>query len=150
MTASTLAAPTRSVDSLLLGSLEVSEETIITFAAGLPGFDTLRGFALVDTQRDDAVWLQSLDDAGVTLLLIDPFACVPGYSVDMPAADLAALQSPGNADELLVLCVAQLRDGVPVEANLQSPIVIRRDVQIGRQIVLPESAFGMRYPVTFR
>jgi flagellar assembly factor FliW len=149
MTASTLAAPTRSVDSLLLGPLDVAEETIITFAAGLPGFETLRDFTLVDTQREDSLWLQSLDNAGVTLLLIDPFTFVPGYTVDMPAADLAALQSPGNADELLVLCVAQLRDGVPVEANLQSPIVIRRDVQCGRQVVLPDSMYGMRYPITF-
>jgi flagellar assembly factor FliW len=134
------------LSSVLLGPLEIRPETIFTFPAGLPGFVSLRNFALVETQRDDLVWLQSVDDPELTFLLADPFALVPGFEVDIPPADLAAFGATEGA--LLVLAVAQLEGGVPVTANLQSPIVLDRDRRLGRQVVLPDSRYGMTHPIT--
>jgi flagellar assembly factor FliW len=134
------------LSSVLLGPLEIRPETIFTFPAGLPGFVSLRNFALVETQRDDLVWLQSVDDPELTFLLADPFALVPGFEVDIPPADLAAFGAAEGA--LLVLAVAQLEGGVPVTANLQSPIVLDRDRRLGRQVVLPDSRYGMTHPIT--
>jgi flagellar assembly factor FliW len=134
------------LSSVLLGPLEIRPETIFTFPAGLPGFVSLRNFALVETQRDDLVWLQSVDDPELTFLLADPFALVPGFEVDLPPADLAAFGAAEGA--LLVLAVAQLEGGVPVTANLQSPIVLDRDRRLGRQVVLPDSRYGMTHPIT--
>jgi flagellar assembly factor FliW len=135
------------LESVLLGRLEIRTETVITFPAGLPGFVMLRRFALVDTQRGDLVWLQSLDDPELTFLLADPFTVVPGFEVDLPSADLAALGASANPDALLVLAVVQLSGGHPSHANLQSPIVIDRVRRQGRQVVLPESRYGMSYPI---
>lgn len=134
------------LSSVLLGPLEIRAETIFTFPAGLPGFVSLRNFALVETQRDDLVWLQSVDDPELTFLLADPFALVPGFEVEIPQADLAALG--GGDGDLLVLAVAQLEGGMPVTANLQSPIVFARDRRLGRQVVLPDSRYGMTHPIT--
>lgn len=136
------------VDSVLLGPLTLRVETLITFAAGLPGFTALREFALVETQRDELVWLQSVDEPSLTFLLGDPFALVPGFTLDVPAADVVAL-GLADADEApLVLAVLQLDGGAPVSANLQSPIVINRERRGGRQVVLPDSRFGMQHPIT--
>jgi flagellar assembly factor FliW len=134
------------LSSVLLGPLEIRPETIFTFPAGLPGFVTLRNFALVETQRDDLVWLQSVDDPELTFLLADPFALVPGFEVDIPPADLAAFGATEGA--LLVLAVAQLEGGAPVTANLQSPIVLDRERRLGRQVVLPDSRYGMTHPIS--
>ena len=147
MTAVMAGDATVTLDSVLLGALEIRLDTVITFRAGLPGFEALRRFALVDTQRDDLVWLQSVDDAGLTFLLADPFALVPGFEVEIPAADLAALGDGVAQASLLVLAVAQLDGGAPVAANLQSPIVIDRERRTGRQVVLPDSRYGMQHPI---
>lgn len=136
------------LSSVLLGPLEIRPDTVMTFAAGIPGFPMLRHFALVETQRDDLVWLQSVDDPDLTFLLADPFAVVPGFEVDIPAADLAALGASTTQETLLVLSVVQLEGGVPVTANLQSPIVLDRDRRRGRQVVLPDSKYGMHHPIT--
>jgi flagellar assembly factor FliW len=132
---------------VLLGPLEIRPETVINFPAGLPGFAGLRNFALVETQRDELVWLQSVDDAELTFLLADPFAVVPGFAVDIPVADLACLDAASREPALLVLTVVQLDGGQPVSANLQSPIVIDRERRVGRQVVLPDSRFGMHHPI---
>lgn len=136
------------LNSNLLGPLEIRAETVITFPAGLPGFVALRNFALVETQREDLVWLQSVDDADVTFLLADPFAAVTGFEVEIPTADLATLGSAGSEESLLVLAVAQLEGGRPTTANLQSPIVIDRERRVGRQVVLPDSRYGMHHPIS--
>ena len=74
------------LNSNLLGPIELRSDTVITFPSGLPGFASLRHFALVETEREDLVWLQSVDDADVTFLLADPFTTVPGFEVDIPRA----------------------------------------------------------------
>ena len=136
------------LQSVLLGSLQIRADTIISFGAGLPGFAHLRDFALVETQRDDLVWLQSVDLPELTFLLADPFALVAGFEVDIPASDLAAMGATDQRDALLVLVVAQLDGGQPTSANLQSPVVIDRDRRLGRQVVLPDSRYGMHHPIT--
>lgn len=146
-----LVAPIASlhVSSVLLGPLTIDQDTIITFPAGIPGFHTLRQFALVETQRDDLVWLQSIDEPALSFLLADPFVIVPQFAVDIPPADLAALGATTSAARvLLVLAVVQLEAGVPVALNLQSPIVIDRERRLGRQVILPDSTYGMHHAIT--
>ena len=138
------------LDSGLLGALDIRADTVIEFASGLPGFPDLRRFALVETQREELVWLQSVDDPKTTFLTADPFDVVAGFEIDVPEADLAALGSPADADALLVLVVVHLSGGVPRTANLQSPIVIDRQSRVGRQVVVPDSRDGMQYPIDVR
>ena len=149
MSVSMASAELVALHSNLLGRLEIRADTVISFPAGLPGFVALRNFALVETQREDLVWLQSVDDADVTFLLADPFAAVTGFEVEIPTADLATLgSSSGSEESLLVLAVAQLEGGRPTTANLQSPIVIDRERRVGRQVVLPDSRYGMHHPIS--
>ena len=121
---------------------------MIRFASGIPGFVALRDFVLVETQRDELVWLQSVDDAGITFLLADPFALVRGFEAEIPSADYAALGVTGAAEGLLVLVMTQLEGGMPVSANLQSPVIIDRTSRRGRQVVIPDSTWGMHHPIT--
>jgi len=136
------------LQSVLLGPLDIRADTLITFAAGLPGFAHLREFVLVETQRNELVWLQSVDALELTFLLADPFALVPGFEIDIPASDLAAMGGGDQQDALLVLAVVQLEGGEPTAANLQSPIIIDRIRRLGRQVVLPDSRYGMQHPIT--
>jgi flagellar assembly factor FliW len=148
MNAQVTVGDTVELHSVLLGPLDLGADTIVTFPAAIPGFPELRRFALVETQRDDLVWMQSVDDAGVTLLLTDPFRAVPGFEIELPAADMAAFGPLPVGDALLVLAVVQLNDGSASTANLQSPIVIDRVRCVGRQVVLPESRYGMHHAIT--
>lgn len=146
---STLMAPADMVrlESVLLGPLEIRADTVITFPMGLPGFTSMRKFALVDTPRDELVWLQSVDDPELAFLLADPFTVVPGFEVDIPAPDLAAMCASGGSETLLVLVVVQLEGGVPIAANLRSPMIIDRERRQGRQVVLPDSDYSMHHPI---
>lgn len=142
------AIPPLVIESTLLGRLEVPADRVLTFAAGLPGFEGQRRFVLVETQRDGLHWLQSVDDAGLSILLADPFRFVEGYEVDVPAADLAAL-GPAGDEGVLVLAVTVIEHGLTGAMNLQGPIVVNPATRLAKQVIFPESSFGMAYPATF-
>ena len=75
-------------ESKLLGALAVPEHQVLEFANGLFGFPEARGFALLPAEREGFFWLQSQEFEALTFLLIDPFAFVEGYSVDLgPLSD---------------------------------------------------------------
>ncbi len=136
------------IESTLLGRLEVPADRVVTFPAGLPGFAELRRFVLVATQRDGLQWLQSVEDAGVSILLADPFRFVEGYEVDVPPAELASLGAPGD-EGYLVLAVTVIEQGMTGSMNLQGPIVVNPATRTAKQVIFPESTFGMAYPASF-
>lgn len=140
------ALPPLVVESTLLGRLEVPATRVLTFTAGLPGFDGLRRFVLVATQGEGLHWLQSVEDASLSFLLADPFRFVEGYTIELPAADLAALGPVADAEPPLVLAVAVIERGMTGTLNLQGPIVINPATRRARQVIFPESPWGMAYP----
>lgn len=146
MTIAAPALPPLVVDSTLLGRLEVPAERVLTFPAGLPGFEGLRQFVLVATQREGLHWLQAVEDAGLSFLLADPFRVVEGYAVDLPPTELAALGPTDDDTPPLVLAVAVIESGLSGSLNLQGPIVINPATRLARQVILPDSAWGMAYP----
>lgn len=140
------ALPPLVVDSTLLGRLEVPAERVLTFPVGLPGFEALRQFVLVATQREGLHWLQAVEDAALSFLLADPFRVVEGYTVDLPPAELAALGPTDDATPPLVLAVAVIESGLSGSLNLQGPIVVNPATRLARQVILPDSPWGMAYP----
>lgn len=141
----------RNVESALLGSLRVPESQVFEFEQGLLGFPEAHSFALVPARAEGMFWLQSADFDALTFLLVDPFAFVEGYALDLGPGELGSL-APGDASELLVLSILTLpRDpGEPATANLQGPLAMHVGLRQGRQVVLQDSTFGIRHPVDLK
>ena len=58
------------------GELDVRESEIIDFSHGLPGFDTVKRYILINNEEENSPfkWLQSIDDRMLAFVLINPFA----------------------------------------------------------------------------
>ncbi|MFQ5537922.1 MAG: flagellar assembly protein FliW [Gemmatimonadota bacterium] len=139
------------IDSKLLGSLVVPREQIFGFSEGILGFPDARTFALIPAEREGFFWLQSLEWAALTFLLVDPFRFVENYSVDMGRYELGDLY-PDDEGHLLVLSILTLPrrpDGVPT-ANLQGPLAFNLVQKKARQVVLEKSSFGLRFPIDMK
>ncbi len=136
------------VQSDLLGTLEVTEEEIIDFPAGLFGFPECRSFILLPAARDGVYWLQSVEHGALAFLLADPFQYFEGYSVDLPPADRKDLRVASQSD-LVVLAIVTLprsREEMPT-ANLQGPLAINLISRRGKQLAIGESEHGIRCPI---
>ena len=134
-------------ESKLLGPLAVPEHQIFDFQQGLFGFPEAHRFALLPAEQDGLFWLQSQEFEALTFLLIDPFAFVEGYAVDLGPKDVGELM-PEDASEIVVLAILTLPDkrGETATANLQGPLALNHKKRVGKQLAL-ESPYGIHFPV---
>ena len=149
MTAAALAIvnTTGNFTSELLGPISYSDDQLLTFDEGIPGFPDCRRWILIQGERADTAWLQSLDLAALTFFLVDPFAFFDGYTIDLSPSEAERL----NATDVLQLAVLAIvtfpatRDE-PATANLQGPIVINVADRRGAQIIVNEGRWTVRHP----
>lgn len=137
------------VRSSLLGTLVLPESQVFTFELGLLGFPEATSFALVPARQPGLFWLQSLDFEALTFLLADPFPLVDGYALELGGADFGP-GSAGDPSQVLVLTILTLprSPGQSATANLQGPLAFHLQRRLGRQVVLQDSPFSVRHPVT--
>lgn len=140
----------KTVDLPRFGSCTYSEADIFVFPWGLPGFEHLRSFIIVQLETQDrVVWLQSLEDVNVSLPLGDPWTFFPDYDPKMPSfAQLSLALS--NPEDFTILAVMVGTDGGPSFMNLMAPIVVNLKSRVARQVPLETSRYtvAMEIPGT--
>lgn len=108
------------IETTRFGPMEFAEEELYSATDGLPGLSG-RIFAVVAPRGLSApFWLQSVQEPGRALLLVDPKHLAPGYA-PAPGAVTEALGEP--ADRLLLRAVAwPAEEEGKLYANLFAPI----------------------------
>jgi flagellar assembly factor FliW len=142
-------SPVISIDSKAFGQVTVTEDQIITFPLGLPGFPNLRRFALLrDHLKSPFYCLQSVDKPALAFVVTEPTALVPDYNPKNGAADLKDLQA-SSRDELQLLVTLTIPPGRPGEmtANLMSPLLINPSRGLGKQVVIDKPQYSPQHPV---
>ena len=126
------------ISSPVVGEIEVSPERVITFPAGLPGFEACRQFALLHTEGSEAptlFMLQSLDDADVGFTVTTPDVLGLNYEFALSDAEVEDLQLTDPADASVLLIVRRDGDN-PVHANVMAPLVINTATRRGLQKII--------------
>ena len=136
------------VDTLRFGMVEVDEKKIILFGEGIPGLEQYQKYALL--QFEDSypiVWLQSIEDAGICLPVINTFAVLPDYVFDIDDSDVKALEL-ASPDDLHVLSVVVIPEDIQgMTVNLAAPILINTNTGNAKQVVLTGTEYNVRAPV---
>jgi flagellar assembly factor FliW len=131
--------------SAKLGEIEYDDEQVILFPEGLLGFPGLSRYALIDEKQGPFMWLQSLDEPSLALVVIDPWLFFPAYSADLPDDDVEALElsEPYNFSILCVATVPQQPRETTV--NLMGPLVINLNNRKAKQVVLSNQEYKTRH-----
>lgn len=122
------------------------DRIVIHFPEGIYGFEDVKDFVLLQEDEKKVIWsLQAANDACTRLIVIDPFLAAPKYRPKLSADDLKALGNP-NADDLCWLAVAVIRKKLEDSVvNLKSPIVANVKSHMGRQVILEDGDYPLRY-----
>lgn len=125
------------IDTYLFGRIDVSEQALISFPDGLPGFEHCRTFALIHestTTSPTSFTLQSIDDAQVAFLISDPTAYGFNYELQLTDDETARLKVKSPADLAVMLILFRREDKTgPIEASIWAPLVINTATRIGIQ-----------------
>jgi flagellar assembly factor FliW len=125
-------------------ALRRSAPTIVYFPSGLPGFEDLRRWEIVESDELHPLrWLRAIERPQLALLLADPLLLVPAYRPAIPAGTWSRL---GDGSEAHSLCYAVVSaSGSGATANLRAPVVIDLRTMRGEQVILD----GDEWPVRF-
>jgi flagellar assembly factor FliW len=120
---------------------------VVRFPAGLPGFESCRGFVLMSPPGNGPLQcLQAVDGQEASFLVIDPRRVLPDYRCELSAADRHCLGS-SNDQALLWLALVSVEIDGTVTVNLRAPVVINPARMTGRQIVPQASIYPLRHVI---
>jgi len=134
------------VKSTRFGELDVAEKNILAFPHGMPGFPEENKFAFLEYQQDSPFYfLQSMTDADLAFLLIDPFAFFTDYefSLDDQLAEEIGLTADNPPSVFNIATVKDKAENMTV--NLVAPLLINARDRKAVQIVLEKSDYPTRY-----
>ena len=117
------------VNTKAFGRIAVEEDKLICFEHGILGFPDLKEFTLIyDTEKGQEAqikWLQSMQEPGFALPVMNPDLVVQGYCPKFSEELLAPLG--GNLDSeniLMFVTVTVPKDITKTTVNLKAPIIV--------------------------
>ncbi|MFX3617895.1 MAG: flagellar assembly protein FliW [Sporolactobacillus sp.] len=131
------------IQTKYFGEQEIEESELITFPAGLPGFDDERCFVLQHFGDTFSI-LQSCNHSAIAFVVTSPFFFFKHYSLDLPDAfvDQLAIKNP---DDVAVWVIVTVQSPFARStANLKAPIIINIHENRGKQYIADHSSYSMR------
>lgn len=129
------------------GAFDVAPDQIVTFPAGLPGFEECRRFVVLSSRElEPFQCLQSVEGPSASFLAVDPRRVFPDYRCMLSEVDRARLGEPEESS-LVWLAVVTVLDEQTV-VNLRAPVVVNPTRMLGYQLMPSNSLYPLRFELT--
>ncbi len=129
------------------GKINVTEERLITIPEGLFGFEQYTKYALVDSDYEPFIWLQSCEDPNLAFLIVDPFLICTEYETDIDDAALEKIGITKPEDIIIMTIVTVPHDGSAITANFQGPLVINKLNHKCMQAILNDNRWSTKVDI---
>jgi len=129
------------------GELEINDDQVIHFERGIPGFENVKRFILIDSDEEGSPfkWMQGVDEPKPAFVIVDPFFIRKDYEFRLDDEVVSELGIRSNSD-VSVFCIVVVPDDISkMTVNLQAPVVINCVNRKGRQVVLDTDKYGVRH-----
>jgi flagellar assembly factor FliW len=140
------------LDTRHFGEIDISEEKVINFENGIPGFfDHTQFVFLTDSEADEDggpfTWMQSVSDKDICFVVIDAATVFPDYDPQVSEDEMEGL---GDFAEqgLVIYNIAKIVDDIEQSTvNLKAPIVINRETKKGKQVICSNDEYEIRHKI---
>jgi len=137
------------ITTRVFGEIEIDDSKIIRFPFGIIGFPEMTDFALVfdeEKGKDTPIrWLQSLQEAGFAMPVMDPLLVAKDYNPEVEDNHLIPLGEMTAEDTLVLVTVTVPKDLTQMSVNLQAPIIINADSKKATQIIVNSEKYPIKY-----
>ena len=131
------------------GEIEVTDDDVLEFIGGVPGFDGTKYVILNNSNQENNpfVWLQSMEDPNIALVLVNTFMLYPDYAPDVDDELLKDLEF-SQREELVVFNVMVIPEKVEdMTVNLKAPIIINNTNHKAIQVICDNSDYEIKHKV---
>ena len=119
------------VDTTRFGKIEIAEKELITFPWGVPGFEHLKSYVLLEYKNGPFQWLQSVEEPAVAFVVCAPDFLGLVYSAPDAKKKLINLE---RDEDLVVLNIVSFdRENGSIRFHIKSPLLFNVTERIGYQ-----------------
>lgn len=139
------------INTKIFGEIEVAEDKVITFENGIIGFPELKRFSLLHDEEKGTEagirFLQSLDEPGFAMPVMDPLLVKPDYDPQVNDELLATAGKISVENILVLVTVSVPADLTKMSVNLQGPFVINVEERKACQVIVENGDYPTKFPV---
>ena len=136
------------VKTKFFGELEISEKDIIIFDEGLPGFQDMHRYAVINDEDNPYIsYLQSLEKSNICFIMIPPVFALKDYDIEISDSTVKKLgiEKPEDVKLYAILTIpGSFKDAT---ANLKAPIVVNVNNNKAVQEILDDERYGIRHRI---
>jgi flagellar assembly factor FliW len=126
----------------------VRQENVFRFPEGLLGFPDIKEYVFILNDKvKPFMFMHALDGSDICFVCVESFLICPSYQLKLPDSLIDALEIETPADVLLFNLVTVKQKLEEISANMVSPLVINIKKRMGRQMIVENSEFPMRYKI---
>ncbi len=132
------------------GTISCSEKEFIHFSDGLFGFADLKYYVPLafEDNSDALISLQSVEDASISFILMNPFQLYAEYMPVLSDEDKKLLGVSYNEDNISYYVICVIHESMENSTvNLKCPIAVNTDTREARQVILDNVLYKFRHPV---
>ena len=128
------------------GEIEISQDQVIHFSSGIPGFPEEKEFVLLPFLEDMPYFiLQSVLTTELAFVVVDPYPFFPEYQYKLTEAQVESLKVE-NQDDVATFVILTLKEPfADSTANLKGPLVINVKEKLGKQLILNDSTYVTKH-----
>ncbi|MDN5342342.1 flagellar assembly protein FliW [Oceanotoga sp. DSM 15011] len=128
-----------------LGKISIDTNRIINFEYGLPGFENLNKFTLLNPEETKPImWLASLEDENVALPVLPPNMVRIDYDIYIPE-DIIEYLNIEDKEDLVLLSILTIPQNGDITINLAAPILISNKTKKGAQVLIEKSDYNIKH-----
>lgn len=129
------------------GEIEIKEDRVYTFVDGIPGFEDLHQYMIIENTEEDMPfhWLQSLEEPNLAFTIINPFTFKKDYEFDIDGVTLDKLDIKSHKDVVVYAIVTIPEDVSKMSANLAAPLIMNHVNRKGKQVLLQDSKYTSKH-----
>ncbi len=128
--------------------LTIEETDIYHFENGLPGFLEEKTFVILPLSEESPFQvLQSTQTPELGFIVVSPFLFKEDYEVKIPDATIEQLKITSEEDVDVNVIVNVSEPFETSTANLLAPIVLNVKEKTGKQLIITNEKYTIRYPL---
>ena len=139
------------LDTKDYGLVEYEESDLLDFPDGIFGFTELKKYIplVLDENEDNTILLlQSIENPDIAFVVLNPFTLDPDYNPILTPEELSYLGVNSENDLSYYVISVLHNDYLKTTVNMKAPIVINPDRRIGMQVILSNTDYEFRKPLS--
>ena len=126
----------------------VEEEQLIHFEFGLPGFENLKKYAIIEIEEyNPFLLLHSVEDQSIAMVILKSNLLDEENEFEIPENKLKNLKEKGKNEFEIFFILKIHEDDKQITANVKAPVLINFVNQKGSQIILDDDKLSMDFPI---